>query len=302
MSRLDRLVSAVPIIGSRFRRMRSAEEQLRKINPGHYYSVVPSVAEIEAEGGLPDPVMGDALPGIPLGTSRQLEVLHELSRFLCDSPLRSRANGEGRYHADNEWFQETDATLLHTLLRHLKPRRIVEIGGGYSTLVILDTIDQQHFPDPHLHTIEPFADRLRSGLDSGDLSRITLTEKPLQNVAASLFSELADNDVLFIDSSHVSKCGSDVNRIFFDVLPALAPGVWIHFHDIFFPFRYPRKWIERGQYWNETYLLRSFLLFNRAFEIVIWGDYLNQRKGEALAKFSSHAYQDIVGSFWMRRV
>ncbi len=102
--------------------------------------------------------------------------------------------------------------------------------------------------------------------------RHRLIEQRLQDVPLSEFQDLRENDVLFVDSTHVAKLGSDVLRIFFEILPGLAPGVYVHVHDIFWPFEYPEPWIAEGRAWTETYLLRAFLQFNSAFRIVLFSD------------------------------
>ena len=112
--------------------------------------------------------------------------------------------------------------------------------------------------------IEPHPKLLKSLLKQGDLERIEIVPRPLQDVDLELFESLRANDILFIDSTHVAKIGSDVNRIFFEILPALATGVYVHFHDIFYPFEYPREWIYEGRAWNEAYMLRAFLMYNAA--------------------------------------
>src|SRR5262249_23749926 len=135
----------------------------------------------------------------------------------------------------------------------------------------------------------------------GDRERIDLRAQMLQDVPLSLFEELGPNDVLFIDSTHVSKIGSDVNHLFFQVLPALRSGVWIHFHDIYYPFEYPREWIYERRAWQEAYLLRAFLQYNSAFSIQFFTTFLET--------FYTHLFQNDMplclvqtgGSIWLRK-
>ncbi len=108
----------------------------------------------------------------------------------------------------------------------------------------------------------------------------------------SVFQSLNSGDVLFVDSTHVTKLGSDVNRIFFEILPALASGVIVHFHDIFYPFEYPRAWVREGRGWNETYLLRAFLEYNEAYEVLLWAHMLGIEGRLA----------QPAGSIWLRKV
>ncbi len=108
-------------------------------------------------------------------------------------------------------------------------------------------------------------------------------------------------DILFIDSTHVSKIGSDVNRLIFDILPALPRGVVVHFHDIFFPFEYPLEWLYEGRAWNEAYLLRAFLSYNKSFKILFWNSYLQAKQLDAL----NAAYPAMAvggSSIWIKKV
>ena len=105
-------------------------------------------------------------------------------------------------------------------------------------------------------------------LRGDDHSRASLIVAPLQDVALEeVIGTLRANDVLFIDSSHVSRVGSDVNRLIFAVLPELPKGVFVHFHDVFYPFEYPQEWVYEGRGWNEAYILRAYLQANPGYKI-----------------------------------
>lgn len=148
--------------------------------------------------------------------------------------------------------------------------------------------------------IEPYPKVLKE-IFKDKFSTLKLYQKRLQEIDLNLFSTLEANDILFIDSTHVSKINSDVNTIFFEILPRLKEGVYIHFHDIFYPFSYPREWLEDKNSWNESYMLRAFLEFNNAFEIVFFNtclNYLYKDEFEAslpLSKFNTG------GSIWLRK-
>lgn len=126
------------------------------------------------------------------------------------------------------------------MIRAKKPRRINEIGSGYSSAVTLDTNELYFSNQIHCTFIEPYPERLLNLLSAEDIARNVLVTTRLQDVEIETFPELARGDFLFIDSTHVSKLGSDVNRIFFEIMPKLNEGVFIHFHDIFYPFEYPK--------------------------------------------------------------
>jgi hypothetical protein len=271
------------------------------VEPGHYYSPMPSLVDIEAHErvvALPPP---DSLPGIDLRLDAQLRLLSELRRFYVDQPF-PMGHLEGlRYHFENEVFGYSDAILLHCLLRHLRPRRIVEVGSGFSSAAILDTVELFLDWSTKVTFVEPYPERLLTLLKSGDLDRAALVREPVQSVDLGLFRELEAGDVLLIDSTHVAKLGSDVNHHVFQVLPQLGPGVYVHFHDILYPFEYPLQWAKEGRAWNEAYLLRAFLSFNPTYEIVLFNDLLGRRFRDVLERDFPLCLRNTGGSIWLRR-
>jgi hypothetical protein len=151
--------------------------------------------------------------------------------------------------------------------------------------------------------IEPYPDhRLLELTTAADHSRFVLIRSKVQTLDPAVFERLESGDMLFIDSSHVAKAGSDVNFLVFEVLPRLAPGVLVHFHDIWYPFEYPREWLDEGRAWNESYLIRAFLMFNPAFNIVLHNAYLTLFHQDYLAGAMPLYLKDKGGSLWLRRV
>jgi len=100
----------------------------------------------------------------------------------------------------------------------------------------------------------------------------------------------------------VSKLNSDVNRIFFDLLPSIKKGVLIHFHDIFWPFEYPKEWIREGRAWNEAYLLRAFLEFNDSYEIVFFVSYMHTFHTELLQEQMPLCLKNSGANIWIRKI
>ena len=143
---------------------------------------------------------------------------------------------------------------------------------------------------------------LRSLLTTQDLERITLVEKTLQEVDSQVFAELQANDILFIDSSHVAKIDSDVNHIFFRILPCLTAASYIHFHDIFYPFEYPLDWVYEGRAWNETYLLRAFLQYNQQFEIQLFNTFIDWFHKEKYFREMPLVQKNTGGSIWLKKL
>jgi hypothetical protein len=190
------------------------------------------------------------------------------------------------------------------MIRRFKPQKIFEIGGGFSTYLsaqaLLKNKEAENI-ESELVTFEPYpSEVLRKGFSN--LSR--LVTKEIQEIDLSEFRKLKENDILFIDSSHVLKIGSDVQYEYLEILPRLSKGVIVHIHDIFIPSDYPREWVLKGyRFWNEQYLLQCFLAFNDSFEVVWAGSYMHLKHPEKLAA-AFQSYNNSVSypaSFWMRK-
>jgi len=276
--------------------------------PGHYYSPIPSQQDID-NSRLQDPCP-KTIPAIDLNLAAQLELLGTLTPFYDEQPFSLHATPGTRYHFTNNVYPCADAIVLYCLLRKFRPRRLIEVGSGWSTCVILDTADQFLANSMRLTLIEPYPDRLFSLVFPGDLDSVDLRVQRIQDVPLSLFEALEEDDVLFVDSSHVSKTGSDVNRLVLEVLPRLAAGVHIHIHDVHYPFEYPEGWVQQGWAWNETFLIRAFLQYSRAFTVEFFTDMLRKCQTQRLAidfplLLESPGVTDPrispPGSFWLRK-
>jgi hypothetical protein len=211
-----------------------------------------------------------------------------------------RADGF-RYFTDNCFFPFSDAFALSGIIRKEKPRRIIEVGSGFSSAVMLDTLGHAHAAAA-LTFIEPNPDRLYSLLSPDDRSVARIFRQPVQEVPLSMFEQLESNDVLFIDSSHVAKIGSDVAFILLRILPRLKPGVLVHFHDIFYPYSYPASWIRQGRAWNESLFLRAFLVGNAHFELVIFNSFAGHSFPQLFEERVPAFLNNPGGSIWIRKV
>lgn len=180
--------------------------------------------------------------------------------------------GRDRFYLANTWFTYADAVCYALLLRHLAPRRVVEVGTGFSSALALD-VDERFLAGRTRFTfIDPDPGRIIELARPGELAG-RLRPVPVQEVPLELFQELAAGDILFIDSSHVLKAGSDVQHLIDEVLPGLAAGVYVHFHDVFYPFEYPATWLHRGCAMNEAYAVRALLQGGR-YRIVLFNHLL----------------------------
>ncbi len=271
--------------------------------PGHYYSPIVNKKEIGLRASEAF-AMPTEIEGIPLDRANMMETLKSMQPYYDAQPFSDEKSGSNRYYFKNKYYSYSDALFLHMVIRHYKPKRIIEVGSGFSSAVMLDTNDL-FFDGKIAHTfIEPHPQRLYTLLTEKDKANTTIHEKNIQTVDKSVFAQLQENDILFIDSTHVSKADSDVNKIIFEILPLLPKGVLIHFHDIFYPFQYPKDWVLgwQGFGWNEAYLLRSFLMFNNDFKVVLFNTYLEHFEENWFKENMPKCLLNKGGSIWIKKV
>jgi hypothetical protein len=280
--------------GRRSDLFKAAENMGIHMMPVHFYSPVPATQTI------PETVWSHVIQarlGCDFNIERQLRVLQRLGRWgaeLSDTPVLAAPAGE--FCWNNPAFCPGDAAVYYSMIREYHPRQVVEVGSGYSTMLAARACLKNG--DTQLRCIEPYpmeALATVKGVTEVISSRV-------QDIPLEWFDRLDANDVLFIDSTHVSKIGSDVNYLVLEVLPRLKSGVLVHFHDIFLPNEMPRNWVMDYQlFWNEQYLLAAFLLFNNAFEVIC----ANQLLGTQYPDEFRAAFPVVTtpggASFWMRR-
>ena len=271
---------------------------------GHFYSPLVDAAEAAAARERIWPARPD-IAGIDFDDASHREILERAFPAYIggyDYAERGEANAQlARFFTRNDQFSWLDARALFVMLRHLRPRRVVEVGAGHTSLLMAD-VNQRFFDGAiDITCVEPHPPAFLQKAVRG-IGRVV--PKKVQEVPLDLFATLEARDILFIDSSHVAKAGSDVNHLYFEVLPRLRPGVVIHVHDIFLPHDYPQVWVigERRN-WNEQYLLRALLMYSTAFRVIFGSSYAFWRFPElvksALALPSGKAFGG--GSFWMER-
>jgi predicted O-methyltransferase YrrM len=265
MNKLKKLVKQLIIRFKNFKRK-------TKYPIGHFYS--PIVNRNAVEKYLPTLLNSRPLE-IDLNTTKQVELLEQLQSHYKHLPFEVNKNGNTRYYYNNVHFCYADAILLFCFLNHLKPKKIIEVGSGFSSAIMLDTNELFLKNKTELHFIEPYPQRLFSLFKNEENQQHEVKVAKVQDINLSYFEQLEADDLLFIDSTHVSKTGSDVNYLLFEVIPRLKKGVIIHFHDIFYPFEYPQNWImSDGFGWNEDYILKAFLMYNSSFEILLFNSYI----------------------------
>lgn len=254
----------------------NVEDPNNAFAPGNFYSPIHSIKDVDLHDFEMSLSTLREFPGIELNTEQQLKLLETFEMYYDDWHFPTERNKSHRYYSANSYFSGVSGVFLYCMLRHLQPKKVIEIGSGFSSALMLDINDAYFDKSISLTFIEPYPNRLKGLLKPEDKG-ISLIEKRLQEVPITVFDELQANDLLFIDSSHVSKFNSDVNYQLHELLPRLKNGVYIHFHDILYPFEYPKKWLsELGWSWNEAYILRAFLQYNAAFKIALWQPYIYQ--------------------------
>ena len=268
---------------------------------GHFYSPIADPVDItnrEAKLWAPQ----DSMPGINLNDAEQLALLKELAPYTgaISYPIEKPDN-DTTYFYQNDQYPVLDAQFLYAALCHYKPKRVFEVGSGFSSLVTADVNRRVLNNSIDFRCLEPYP---RQFLIDGVDGITKLVQTKIEDMDLSYFDELVENDILFIDSTHVSKVGSDVNYLFFEVIPRLKKGVIVHIHDIFLPDEYPKKWvIEEGRNWNEQYLLRAFLQFNSNWKIIWAASYMGTRHLQAVqATFPDYPKLGGGGSLWMQCV
>lgn len=272
------------------------------VPPGHFYS--PVVNREEAERHLdklqqvPSPLR---LAGIDPDLRAMTSLWAHLLPYLTSNPFGDQPLPGWRYGFDNPAYAWADGSILHAMLRHYRPRRYLEVGCGWSSACAIDTIE--HFLDASCDVtlIEPYFD-LAASLIGQPRVPLTVHRARVQDVPLETFDALQANDILFIDSTHVLRTGNDLCFELFEVLPRLAPGVIVHFHDVFWPFEYGREWvIDENRSWNELYALRAYLMNNSDWRILFFNDYFYRHENALIATQYPTFMRNSGGALWLQR-
>lgn len=308
-SSLARLLAAVipPRLLTHKQHFHLWERRGYHITPVHFYEPIPDTRTFPDAfwAGLSD------LPGINLNEQNQLALLSLFAAKFADEYNafpQTAPPTESCYFFRNPFFGSVDAEVLYCMIRHYKPRRIIEVGAGFSTYLSAQAILKNRAEDSNyecaLIAIDPHPNPT---LEAGFPGLTKLIATNVQEIPPSEFEALAANDILFVDSSHVLRIGGDVPHLYLDILPRLTRGVLVHVHDIFLPAQYPRTWVlDMHRFWNEQYVLQAFLTYNAAFEVIWAGYYMHlKHPGKLESAFGSYRRRgsdDWPVSFWTRKV
>ncbi len=273
----------------------------------HYYSPIPDISDLKKRG-IYERISN--LGGIDWDLNRQSEMLLYLGRRFgkeCNWPAHPTANPD-EFYTENNSFSFGCAAALHCLLRLSQPKHVIEIGSGFSSRIINAAVlqNKQERGTPCEYTIvDPYPDEARLEKLAG-ISNVR--KQRVETLPLSFFNSLKDGDILFVDSGHAVKTGGDVNFLILDVLPRLAPGVIIHFHDIPMPYEYTEVYHTKPSFrvfWTESYLLQAFLVFNYEFDILFSMAAITAQRPEVLrtAFPMFEPLRHILGSssIWLRR-
>ncbi len=268
---------------------------------GHFYSPVPDFDDLRQRQGKIWQADLVELPGVDFNLEGQKALLESFRELVADYDYPEESPEESSFlpfYEPNGLFEGVDSRFLFCFLRHLRPSRVIEVGSGFSSLLLAD-VNREYFDgEIDITCIEPYP---RPFLQAGVPGIGQLIESRVEDIELDLFQTLKAGDILFVDSSHVLKTGNDVHYLYLDVMPQLAKGVVIHSHDIFLPYEYPSAWIlDSERAWNEQYLLRALLMFSKGFN-VLFGSVCAQHLFSRLTE--SMFGRDLPGgSFWIEKI
>jgi hypothetical protein len=270
---------------------------------GHFYSPVHKLEDLdcyEEVVGRSQKSFSTFIPGF--SEREMLKNFKRLKKYFKNFDYPKEDDGESRFYIKNCSYPITDSLVSFSMLLDIKPKRIIEIGSGFTSALMMD-INERFFNNKIKITfVEPYPETLLSRMNDNDNKRYKIIPEKVQNVPLEVFDQLKDGDILFIDSTHVSKFNSDVNYELFEILPRLKSGVIIHFHDVFDGFEYPLQWLKNGWAWNEDYLLRAYLNGNTNYKVLMMNDYMVKRYSDLLLKSYTKVRNDCGGSLWIQKI
>jgi hypothetical protein len=270
------------------------------VPPGHFYSPIvdPTKAATHLDR-LSAASLPDNLPGIAIDRTRMRAMWHTLLPYLTSAPFTESAKQGLRYCYDNPAYSFGDGSVLHAMLRHYKPKRMIEVGSGWSSVCTIDTVELFLRGQCKLTFIEPHPQLLKDLTGNVSMPMDILTHR-VEETPLALFETLDAGDILFIDSTHVLATASDVCFELFEILPRLKPGVLVHFHDMFWPFEYPRAWaVDENRSWNELYAVRALLTDNPRWEILFFNDYFGRVETKTASQTFPTFLKNPGGALWL---
>jgi hypothetical protein len=272
----------------------------------HYYSPVPDIEDLRVRHVWD---RRSPMAGIDMRDAEQLALMADLGREFgeeCRWP-HDPSPDASEFYTDNSSFSYGCAAATHALIRKLRPRRLIEAGSGFSSRVIAAALrmnEKDSGQRAEYTVVDPFPGKALERL--GGIGRVL--RQRVELLDAEVFRALEENDILFVDSGHTVRTGGDVNFLVLDVLPRLAPGVVVHFHDIPLPYDYAEVYFTNPRFrmfWTEAYLLQAFLCHNGSYEILLAMNFLMRDHAAAFQsawpQYDPRVHQFPSHSFWIRR-
>ena len=297
-SEFDLLIKlAKKVLWSDLETREAIQQHKLNITPVNFYSNIPSVAEVRESFEYRDTEeqTGSYFSETIFSRERTQKFLNELRSYANEfnPPLEKPADNDEVFYWNNSSFSYMDAMSYYCIIRYCKPKRIIEIGAGNSTLVANQALQVNGAGD--LVLIEPFLPEYLRNLKS-----ITKThEKIVQDFELEeLVSLVEEADILFIDSTHTVKIGSDCLFIYLKLLPEITKKMLVHAHDVFLPYAQPQSKIQKHIYWTEQYLLYAYLLDNPKTRALTGSNFCHRQFPEISKELMGGKYEDGGGSFW----
>jgi len=270
----------------------------------HFYQPIPEYEEI------PNTFFQtkQSFPGFKIDDTTIRQTLERLSLYSDECVWPEQPDTPSTYYAQNPHFGYSSACVLHSLIRAYNTKNIVEIGSGFSTMISMGALTKNYTENDYsLTCIEPYPNAAIQKMVQNNQGTMRLLTAKAEEVNPEHYLNLNANDILFIDSSHVSKLNSDVNFLYLNILPRLKKDVIIHIHDIYIPYEYPREHFFSRQkiFWNEQYFLQAFLTGNSAFEIIL-PNYYTQKDLSQDFQLAFRHYNPLThrksSSIWLRKI
>ncbi len=264
------------------------------ITPVHFYYPIPDTGELATSY----PKRSN-ITGIDMRPASQHEFVNQILRPVANEfqSLVTPSGRDNNYNLENGLFESIDACAYYGIVRFYKPRLIIEAGSGFSTILAAAAIKKNDTQTKYI-AIDPYPNASLIG----KLAGVDIVRSRIEKVTRELFDDLRENDILFIDSSHVVRTGGDVCYLFLEVLPRLRRGVLIHVHDIYLPWEYPKELLlEANRFWSEQYLLQAYLAENDHVEVMFASNYMTREHPSVLENLLPRGRAAYGASFWLRK-
>ena len=271
--------------------------------PVHYYSPIPDTRILRRKPELWSREL--PLDALDLNVNEQKKLLETIYRHFSDEymafPLE-KTSDPTQYYLNNGSFGFVSGQMHYGIIRHFKPKKVIEIGSGYSTLASLAALrkNAEEGYQNEFITIDPYPPLVIKN-DTQGIKQ--LIPKKVEDIDIEFFDRLSENDILFIDSRHTVKIGGDVNFLILEVLPRLKKGVIVHIHDIQFPYEYSKSYaLKEHLFWEEQYIVQAFLMYNNSFKILWCASYMHYKYPELLTQyFSQYPKNRVPTSIYIQK-